>query len=359
MQLSCGRRELQVDPPLSNARGQWSQRSILIVRLHSTDGPDGYGEASPLPDYSPDDLPVCERALRAIPAARLSALAALEGAAELLEGVAETLPASLPAARFALETALLDRLGRHLGRPLWSLLTHLPSGAAGGERSPIELCALLDSADPEAALLEARRRMAEGVRSFKLKVGPETLQPAQQATLDLLRGTLGDAVALRIDANRSLNHEALPDTLRALASYEPEFVEEPVWDPQPKDFAASPCGLALDESLQSLDSVAFERLVRLPACRALVLKPTCLGGLGRCLVLARQGRLFGCEPVISHALEGPLGWAACAHLALALSPGMAAGLWPLAHQASNTPLFAGGQLLPLGTPGLGMVPRCL
>jgi O-succinylbenzoate synthase len=198
--------------------------------------------------------------------------------------------------------------------------------------------------------------MAEGVRTFKLKMGPEMLQPAQQATLALLRATLGSAVALRIDANRSLNRLALADTLRTLATYHPEFVEEPLSDPQIEDFAASPCGLALDESLHSLDAVALQGLLRLPTCRALVLKPTCLGGLGRCLVLARQGKSLGCEPVVSHALEGPLGWAACAHLALALSPGVAAGLWPLAHQVSNTPLFAAGQLRPVVNPGLGIVP---
>ncbi len=356
MHLSCQHRELEVDPPLRNARAQWSQRSIMIVRLHATDGPDGYGEASPLPGYSPDDLPSCERALLAIPEARLSALAALEGPAEVLEGVEMLLPASVPAARFGLETALLDRLGRRLGRPIWSLLADLLANPVSRERTRVELCALLVSDDPDAALLEARRRNAAGVRTFKLKVGPETLQPAQQATLALLRATLGDTVALRIDANRSLNRRALPDTLRALAVYDPEFVEEPLSDPQPEDFATSPCGLALDESLQTLGAVALERLLRLPTCRALVLKPTCLGGLGRCLALARYGTSLGCESVVSHALEGPIGWAACAHLALAVSPRLAAGLWPLDHQISKMALFADGQLRPLGNPGLGIVP---
>jgi o-succinylbenzoate synthase len=328
----------------------------MIVRLHATDGPDGYGEASPLPGYSPDDLPACERALLAIPEARLSALAALEGAAEVLEGVDALLPVAVPAARFALETALLDGLGRRLGRPIWSLLADLVPNPLNRERSRVELCALLVSDDPEAAVQEARRRLAEGVRTFKLKVGPETLQPTQQATLALLRATLGATVALRIDANRSLSRRALPDTLRTLAVYEPEFVEEPLSDPQPEDFAASPCGLALDESLQTLDAVALERLLRVPTCRALVLKPSCLGGLGRCLWLARHGASLGCDSVVSHALEGPIGWAACAHLALAVAPRVAAGLWPLDHQISDAALFSGGHLQRLGNPGLGIAP---
>jgi L-alanine-DL-glutamate epimerase-like enolase superfamily enzyme len=368
--LSCRRAELAVEPPLSNALQQWNRRTTVTVVLHEQ-GPDstprgdhwaGRGEASPLPHYSSDTLLACERALLALPVAALEELGSLSSPRAVLAGAQRLLPADVPAARFGLETALLDRLGQRLQRPLWSLLRdcvpeadpgspHAPSSAACG---PVQLCALLRSQDPSAALDEARRQVAAGVRSFKLKVGPGVLQPTQESVLSALRAEFGAAVQLRLDANCSLHRATLRDTLERLAVYSPEFVEEPLSQPLPEDLNDSPCAWALDESLQTLEPARLTELLSLSSCRRLVLKPTTLGGFGRCLELARLGRRHACEPVISHALEGPLGWLACVHLAIALWPGPAAGLWPLPHQVgAASSLHHGGELRTPNLAGLG------
>jgi o-succinylbenzoate synthase len=351
--LSCQRHTLAVNPPLRNARGSCDTRTILVLHLQAA-GHAGYGEASPLPDYSPDNLDGCERALLAIPVAQLAALEALRTPAELLAAAARLVPEALPAARFALETALLDRLGQLLQRPLWSLLHALDPATSTPHSSPVELCALLDSGDPERALADAERHCRAGIHTFKLKIGPDILQPEQRATLSLLRGALGQSIQLRLDANRSLSRAVLSDTLRQLTAYDPEYVEEPVADPRPEDFANSPCGLALDESLQALDERSIVGFLSFPSCRALVLKPSALGGLSRCMQLASLARRHGRDSVVSHALEGPLGWLACAHLAVALAPRAAAGLWPLAHQAKSARLvLRGGKLHAPRAAGLG------
>jgi L-alanine-DL-glutamate epimerase-like enolase superfamily enzyme len=369
--VSCRRAELAVEPPLSNALVHWSSRTTLLLRLHdarsdgaagpSGDGWGGGGEASPLPNYSSDTLAACERALLALPVAELNELDALSSPREVLAGAQRLLPADVPAARFALETALLDRLGLRLQRPLWSLLRECvaeqhagnhdvdPSGTQG----PLPLCALLSCQDPGLAGDQARRHVAAGVRCFKLKIGPGVLQPAQERVLRCLRAELGAAVQLRLDANGSLDRATLGDTLQRLASYAPEFVEEPILRPLPEELSHSPCPWALDESLQTLEPARLDELVSLSTCRALVLKPTTLGGFSRCLGLARLGRRHDCEPVISHALEGPLGWLACVHLAMALRPGAAAGLWPLPHQAPAARLSHGAELDTPHTAGLG------
>src|SRR5213075_418562 len=104
---------------------------------------------------------------------------------DLLAAAAAALPPELPAARFALETVLLDRAGQRSGQPLWRLLSELIPGPRTAE--PVGLCALLPSADPAHALELARRGVAEGLRTFKLKLGPGRLAAPQEATLDLLR----------------------------------------------------------------------------------------------------------------------------------------------------------------------------
>ncbi|HKO90196.1 MAG TPA: enolase C-terminal domain-like protein, partial [Polyangiaceae bacterium] len=241
--LSCHRQELTLDPPLLTARGQWHRRQTLLVRLHAEDGIEGQGEAAPLPGYSPDELPAVERALLAVPRAELARALLLTTPADIWRALAGLLPVDLPSARFALETALFDRLGLRLGRPLWSLLRE-----PGGEpepASPVALCSLLPSDDPQAALAQAVRERALGVHAFKLKIGPDIVQPAQLQLLASLRATLGERVELRLDANRSLEARTVREVFEQMAVYQPEFVEEPLAQPELEPLRELACGWAL------------------------------------------------------------------------------------------------------------------
>lgn len=364
--LICQRVRAALNPPLQNATLGWHERLSLEVRLDDGTGREGRGEVAPLPGYSCDCLDDCERALGAIPRARLAELSDMTSPGELLDAVSRALPPELPAARFGLETALLDRLGRRLERPVWSLLREAIGARSVGEESsspipssavaePVELCALLPSGSADEVLAAAQRLGDLGVRSFKLKVGPERLQPSQQSLLEALRHRWGTGCGLRLDANRSLARASLLATLRRLAAYQPEYVEEPVIDPAVEALASAACSWALDESLGSLDAVHLGALLELPSCRALVLKPTALGGHARCAALAERACSFGKAAVISHTFEGPVGWLACAHLALALGGETAASLWPTRHQTSGTAEWIRiSSLQPLARPGLGL-----
>lgn len=351
--LTLRRSELPLDPPLVNARGEWHRRSTLILQLHDAEGHHGRGEAAPLPNFSSDSLDECESALRTIPPARLAALDEVSSPRALLDAAGELLPERVPAARFALETALLDRLGRRSEQPLWKLIGEALIGPLAGSSGPVELCALLPSHDSDAALSEARRCEQLGVRTFKLKIGPDTVKAAQLATLAALRSVLDPRIELRLDANGSLNPELLQATLRELAAFQPLLVEEPLAELDLEAYAASPCPLALDESLQSLPTASVDAFLGLANGHALVLKPTALGGFARCLSLASRSVLSGGRVIVSHTLEGPIGWSACAHLAIALGGPGAAGLWPLRHQHGGSPPVVGGLLVPVDVAGLG------
>ena len=351
--LTLQRLELPVDPPLVNARGAWQRRSTLIVQLHDAQGRHGHGEAAPLPNFSTDSLPACEHALRTIPPARLAALSGVTSPRALLDAAAELLPDDVPAARFALETALLDRLGRRSGQPLWKLIAEALPPTLAGPSSPIELCALLPSRGPDAAISEARRCRRAGVKTFKLKIGPTRVGPTQLATLTALRSALDPGIALRLDANGSLSPEELHSTLRQLAAFQPELVEEPLAELDLEAYTGSHCPLALDESLQTLDPASVDAFLGLATGQALVLKPTALGGFARCMNFAARSVLLGRRVIVSHSLEGPIAWSACAHLALALRQPGAAGLWPLRHQRAESPRVVGGLLMPSDAAGLG------
>jgi o-succinylbenzoate synthase len=351
--LRWRREAFELDPPLVTARGRWQRRVSLRVELRDPSGLVGLGEAAPLPGYSLDTLEGSEAALSAVSAAELADLARLELPGEVPTAVARVVPAEQPAARFALETALLHRLSLTRGCPLWQTLREglAHDGVASAREVPV--CALLSALDPERALREAARQLQQGVRCFKLKIGPGRLLPAQAGLLGALRAAWGDQIELRLDANQSLERSSLRATFTALAAFRPQFIEEPVEQPRPEDLADLGCGWALDESLQQLDGERLSALTSVRGWRALVLKPSALGGFGRCIALAARARAAGGEVLVSHTLEGPLGWLACAHLAFALSPGGAAGLWPMAHPGEPPLQVAAGRLPLPHQPGLG------
>lgn len=351
--LHLQRREVDLAQPLVSARGSWSRRRLLHLKIVGPDGVEGEGEASPLPGYSLDDFSDVERALAAV---ELSGLLEERSVDSIAAGVAQAIPARLPAARHGLECALMDRRARLAGEPLWRMLRRWIDGNESSVVAPeqahpaLPLCAILP-AEPELALQRATTLMASGVKTFKVKLGPDVLRTNQRQTLRRLRARFGAELVLRLDANASLEPASLLATLRELEELQPELIEEPSAETTPELAGISPCPLALDESLAPLSTDQRVRRVRAARWGAVVLKPTALGGLAACASLAREARRVGVDAIVSHALEGPLGWLSCAHLAWALGGRRAAGLFPMQHQRLDTGVVirAGRLLAPVAS----------
>ncbi|HEX3758392.1 MAG TPA: enolase C-terminal domain-like protein [Kofleriaceae bacterium] len=301
------------------ARGR-GERAAVLVEVRTGGGAIGLGEAAPLPGMSPDTLGDAEAAIAAF--TRLAGVELADREAARLLVAATTPP---PSARFALETALLDAFAREQGVSVAALL------GARGPVPPVPLAAVVD--DPAAA----RAAFAAGIRCFKIKLAAGDPLDRVFAIADAAPGA-----ALRIDANRSWPDAEVVDRLAALAALPVEYVEEPCRDTHRLLRAGPlPCKLALDESLVALRADELAAALDSPALAAVILKPALLGGLSACLALAELARASGVAAVASHALEGPIGTAACAELALCLAADGAA--CPAAGLAPH-PALAGWQL---------------
>jgi o-succinylbenzoate synthase len=286
------------------------------VRLLDAEGRAGHGEAAPLPSHGTEAVDECLRTLRAYaPGLRGRTLSSVAEVEQSLESLSKT-----PAARHALELALLDLLGQERGQSVARLL-------GGPARTEVELSALLSAEEPAAVLAEARAQRGAGFRCLKLKVGrgpvARDLERASAA-----REGVGPGGVLRLDANGAWDLATAQAALRALEPLGLEMCEQPV--ASPSDLAALSVRvavpLAADECLA--DARTREATLALRAARVAVLKPLALGGLLPSLRLAQRARALGLEVVVTTALDGALARAGALALAGALPDlHLACGLW--------------------------------
>jgi o-succinylbenzoate synthase len=351
------------------ARGR-TERAAVVLEVRGEHGVIGLGEAAPLPGMSPDTLADAEHAVAAFarrPPFELADRQAAYAVAAAASSLATASPAAAsPAARFAIETALLDALARERGISLAALLraptghaptiptsAHLGADPSSRNDGPVSihagrvpLAAVVD--DPEAA----RRAFTAGIRCFKIKLGAVDDPGRVFAIAEAV-----PAARLRIDANRSWPRAEVTARLAALARLPIDYVEEPCTEAHQLVAEPLPCKIALDESLAAIAPDELRAALRGPALAALVLKPTLLGGPSAVLQLAELARRAGVAAIVSHGLEGPVGTAACAELALALGGDHAVGL--AAHPALAGWIVDVAQLAPdhvhaTAAPGLGL-----
>lgn len=330
-----------------SAAGALSVRSGWLIRLETDAGLIGYGECAPLPSHGTEVAATAERALnqwaRTLPGQPLeSALA------NLLPSATGT----TPAARAAVETALLDLLAQQAGIPL---ATYLCQGEC---QRTILVNAMLGPAISvsEAALAEA---ITASFTVIKLKVGLAAVTKEINA-LHRIAAQLPSGVTLRLDANRAWSMAEAEAFCTALSGLPIESLEEPLAQPDTEKFRELgqhlPFHLAVDESWRQFNPETF---FEQPPLRRLVLKLAPCGGLLPALALARRAAAAGIECVVTTGVDSACGTLAAAHLAAAIGNGPAHGLATSAWFAEDTgtpPSIKAGLLILPEACGLGFSP---
>jgi o-succinylbenzoate synthase len=348
---------LRFAQPLRTAQGEFVERASVLLEIRDGDGCAGYGEAAPWPGFGSESVADAETALRGL--GPLLAGATVEpGETPAAFG---TLLSDRVTARAALQGALLDLEARRAGRPLAIHLAARAGSTCGTPLSSVAVNCLLAASDPEALRAEASRARAAGYRAVKIKLGGGAVA-GDVARLRAAREGLGPSVRLRADANGAWSVREAIGVLAALASFDLEYVEQPVAARDIDGLAEvrreSAVRIAADESVASESGML--RLLAADAVDVVVLKPATLGGAERALELAAKARQAGMDVVFTHALESAVGARHALHCAAAW--GDAQGI----HGLVTAGLFAADVAEPVdarrgsvavpAVPGLGVEP---
>ena len=196
-------------------------QNYVIVRLRLAGGAEGVGEAATLggPRWSEESV----EAIKANIDAYL-APAILDRPANRFEALGRRMDEAAKrnnAAKAALETALVDAVGRALDLPASALL-------GGQVRDRIPVLWTLASGDPGQEIEEAEGKLAARLhRTFKVKLGAQSVK-ADMARMTALARALGDRAELIVDANQAWDETTAARCLAVLGELGVALVEQPV-----------------------------------------------------------------------------------------------------------------------------------
>ncbi|HFQ4828375.1 TPA: o-succinylbenzoate synthase [Vibrio vulnificus] len=272
-----------------------TERVGYIIELNMN-GQKGYGEVAPLPGFS----------LETIEEAGIEAQAQLELWMNTDHPI--DYDALLPSVAFGLSTAMYELEGK------------LPRD---GHYLPAPLC----TGDPDE-LIPVLNAM-QGEKVAKVKVG--LYEPIRDGMLvNLFLESIPD-LTLRLDANRAWT----PEKAQQFAKYiTPSlrqrivFIEEPCQKPGDSLSFAINTGIATawDETLQHALHRPDFVLDDLTGVKAIVIKPTLIGSLPRCIALIKKAHSLGIKAVISSSIESSLGLTQLARFAKWQLPDVTPGL---------------------------------
>lgn len=262
-------------------------RSGLFVCLKEN-GQEGWGEIAPLPTFSQENLAQAEKETREWLSAWLSN---------------KTLPFDTfsPSVAFGLSMAECEL--HHGVTPIKTF-------------RPVTLCS-----DSSKETIEKLRHQTVA----KLKIGRNSPKQDGQNAASLF--TTLPNLRLRLDANRAWSFndavefaESIPVSFRSRI----EFIEEPCHTPEQSLQFAQAYGIAIawDESTREANFLVKKQ----PNLTAIILKPTLIGSVQKCVVLIQQAQANGLKCVISSSLESSLGLTQLAQLATKHTPNSPAGL---------------------------------
>jgi O-succinylbenzoate synthase len=280
------------------------RREGVLLRLSGDDGSEGWGESAPLPGFSAESLDQAIVQLRRL-AGSLIGREVKDDWTDRNGAFGRELERIAPASsvRFGLELAVWNLRADFSGKSL-------PELFSGQPRARVPVNGLLSGSWDEV-LEEAQRTKKAGYEAVKLKVGARTVAEDARLVRKLV-GEPGNTISLRLDANRAWGYEQAAEFLRGAPRF--EYLEEPLADPAllPQLVREFGVPVALDESLVGMEPEALEGH---RYARAVVLKPTLLGGISNTLRMAGRALRLGMMPVVSSAYESGVGTAALVALA--------------------------------------------
>jgi L-alanine-DL-glutamate epimerase-like enolase superfamily enzyme len=342
--------------------------NFVLVRVRTDEGPVGYGEATPLPDWGGDFGRRSGETLATVismvndvfaPALRGTDPMAVTSARQIMDRRV----VGHPYAKCAVDIALHDLWGKILGQPIYRLL-------GGKVRDSVPVAHMIGLMNEREAADEAVAAVSDGVRALQIKGGVDSERDIR--LVRTLRREVGAGVTLRVDANQGYGHAKRARlVVEGLVEAGADLVEQPTvglaYLAEVTAHAKVP--IIADESCWDIAD-ALEVVQRRAAdCLSIYLAKA--GGFGgaRAVAAVAEAQRMPCD--VNGSIESAIGNAANMHFALAQPAVSLSCVIPISAPSGAHPYAVAGRyfeddvaseafevkegaILPLNRPGLGI-----
>jgi L-alanine-DL-glutamate epimerase-like enolase superfamily enzyme len=193
-------------------------------------------------------------------------------------------------------TALLTAIEMLEGHPLLKV----------ADEVRLPLLTPFNSSSPKDIETEVERRLEDGFRTFKIKVGKDA--SADLARVQVIQRAIDGRATMRLDANRAY---AEADASRFAAALDPsgiELFEQPChsddWDANASVAKVSTVPIMLDEPICGLEDI--DRAAEIPNVGFCKLKLKRFGSLDGLKLALERVRALGMEPVLGDGISSEL-----------------------------------------------------
>lgn len=296
--------------PLSKIYGTLTHAEAVFLRITTSNGLEGWGEADPLPPFTEEWPAGAMLFLSDLAAPRLIGRDAGEIAAIACE--LDGLAPGNPTAKGAIDMALHDLAGKAAGVPVHALL-------GGRLRDRIPVLWPLGSGALEESLEVVSEKIAEGYRSFMVKTGSSDVAEDAARTLALIE-RFHPEVRFIADANQGWSESEALQFVHLIGAAPLFLLEQPVAKDNLSGLKrvreASLVPVSADESVFSLNQAA--RLAADRAVDVFSIKPSKNGGLAPSRKIAALAEGHGMDILMNSMIEFGVTQAASLQLGLTL-----------------------------------------
>lgn len=185
------------------------------------------------------------------------------------------------------------------------------------------------------------RKLDEGFRCLKMKVGALDFNAELEILEEIRRHFSPEALEIRVDANGAFSAATALEKLNALARFQLHSIEQPIRQGQYEAMASlcrtSPIPIALDEELISYPPHLAEELLRTIQPAYIILKPSLLGGFAVSQQWIDAAEATGVGWWVTSALESNIGLNAIAQWTYTLGNPLPQGLGTGQLYTNNIP----------------------
>ena len=287
---------------VSHATSARATSDAMVTSVRLPDGTVGYGETLPRTYVTGENVASVLDAIRNVYAPALTQIQpdSFPAALEAIEALPwrDGARRLIPAARAAVELALLDAVLRVYGRGMDHVVQWmgLPGFGSPGSAKHIRFGGVLAAKSIAATLRQLRLMYWGGLRHFKLKVGGPGDHECLVAVARYLRRAIEKGKAtLRLDANGAWSREGAMTWLAEAAAQPVASVEQPLARGQEEQLTSLRTvvdwPIMHDESLITMDDA--QRLIDLGVADGFNIRISKCGGLLPSLRLAAYARRSG------------------------------------------------------------------